>query len=63
MLDRDRHIEESEAKRLRAAFTRLTQIREAIGRIGYAALSRQLPFSRNDEWELEELRELLDKRG
>jgi hypothetical protein len=62
LLDRDRHIEEGEAKRLRAAFARLEQVKQGIGRLGYAALSRQLPFSANDEWELEELRELLDSR-
>jgi RsiW-degrading membrane proteinase PrsW (M82 family) len=62
LLDRDRHVDEADAERLRAAFSRLKQIREGIGRVGYAALSRQLPFSRNDEWELEELRELLDSQ-
>jgi RsiW-degrading membrane proteinase PrsW (M82 family) len=60
LLDRDRHIDQGDAERLRAAFDRLKQIKEAIGRVGYAALSRQLPFSANDEWELQELQELLD---
>lgn len=60
LLDRDRKLEAGEAERLRAAFARLEQIKQAIGRVGYAALSRQLPFSRNDEWELSELRELID---
>jgi RsiW-degrading membrane proteinase PrsW (M82 family) len=61
LLDRDRKLEEGEAERLRAAFARLEEVRQAIGRVGYAALSRQLPFSANDEWELEELRELVDR--
>ena len=60
LMDRDRKLEAGEAERLRAAFARLEQIKQAIGRVGYAALSRQLPFSRNDEWELSELRELID---
>ncbi len=61
LLDRDRHIDEGEAERLRAAFARLEEVKQAIGRIGYAALSRRLPFSANDEWELSELRELIDR--
>jgi RsiW-degrading membrane proteinase PrsW (M82 family) len=61
LLDRDRKLEEGEAERLRAAFARLEEVKQAIGRVGYAALSRQLPFSANDEWELEELRELVDR--
>ena len=61
LLDRDRKLEEGEAERLRAAFAKLEQVRQAIGRVGYAALSRQLPFSANDEWELSELRELIDR--
>jgi RsiW-degrading membrane proteinase PrsW (M82 family) len=59
LLDRDRQLEEGEAERLRAAFARLEQIRRKLGRAGYAELRRQLPFSANDEWELEELRELI----
>ncbi len=61
LLDRDRQLDEEEAKRLRAAFARLEQVKQAIGRVGYAALSRQLPFSANDEWELSELRELIGR--
>jgi RsiW-degrading membrane proteinase PrsW (M82 family) len=60
LLDRDRYIEPAERERLRATFARLEEIKQAIGRVGYAALSRQLPFSANDEWELAELRELID---
>lgn len=61
LLDGDRHIDEAEAKRLRTAFDRLDEVRHAIGRVGFAALSRRLPFSNNDEWELSELKELLDR--
>ena len=61
LLDRDRKLEEGEAERLRKSFARLASLKEQIGRTGYAALRPLLPFSRNDEWELEELRELIDK--
>lgn len=61
LLDRDRRLEKGESERLRASFVRLAALKSQIGRTGYAALRRLLPFSRNDEWELEELRELLDR--
>ena len=63
LLDRDRRLEEGEAEQLRASFARLSQLRDRIGRTGFAALSPLLPFSANDEWELEELRELLDSQN
>lgn len=59
LLDRDRHLEEGEAARVGAAFARLEQLKRTLGKAGYAALRRQLPFSANDEWELSELRELI----
>ena len=61
LLDGDRRIDKDEAVRLRAAFARLDEVRHAMGRVGFAALSRRLPFSNNDEWELSELKELLDR--
>jgi RsiW-degrading membrane proteinase PrsW (M82 family) len=61
LLDRDRKLEEGEEDRLRTAFARLEQIRISLGRTGYAALRRLLPFSSNDEWELAELKELVDR--
>jgi hypothetical protein len=61
LLDRDRQLEEGEAERVRALFANLEQTRKALGRAGYAALRRLLPFSANDEWELSELRELIDR--
>lgn len=60
LLDRDRKLEQGEAEQLQASFARLSSLRDQIGRAGYAALRPLLPFSRNDEWELEELRELID---
>jgi RsiW-degrading membrane proteinase PrsW (M82 family) len=61
LLDRDRTIDEADEQRLRDAIERLAQLRKDLGRTGYAALSRLLPFSRNDEWELGELKELIDR--
>jgi RsiW-degrading membrane proteinase PrsW (M82 family) len=61
LLDRDRKLEEGEEDRLRTAFAKLEQTRLALGRTGYAALRRLLPFSSNDEWELAELKELVDR--
>jgi RsiW-degrading membrane proteinase PrsW (M82 family) len=61
LLDRDRKLEEGEDEQLRAAFKKLADTRIALGKAGFAALSRLLPFSRNDEWELAELKELVDR--
>jgi len=61
LLDRDRKLEEGEAERLRTSFAELDRLRKALGKTGHCALRRLLPFSRNDEWELSELKELLDR--
>jgi RsiW-degrading membrane proteinase PrsW (M82 family) len=42
-----------------AGFTRLAELKRALGRSTMAALTPLLPFSRNDYWELSELRERL----
>ena len=42
-----------------AGFTRLAQLKRELGRSTMAALKPLLPFSRNDYWELSELRERL----
>ena len=62
MLDRDRKIDTAHAEELRGDMRRLEQMRHDMGRTAYAALTPLLPFSRNDEWELSELRELIGKR-
>ena len=59
LLDRDRKLEEGEAERLKMGFARLEELQKQLGRAGFAALRRLLPFSRNDEWELAELQELI----
>jgi len=42
-----------------AALTELDGLRRAIGRSSFAALSAMLPFSRNDYWEVSELKQRL----
>lgn len=59
LMDRDRRLEDSERLKLREAFDRMSRLQQQIGRTGFAALRRLLPFSRNDEWELAELQELI----
>jgi len=44
-----------------AAFTRLAKLKRELGRSTMAALTPLLPFSRNDYWELSELRERLQR--
>jgi RsiW-degrading membrane proteinase PrsW (M82 family) len=45
-----------------SAFVRLEQLRREMGRSTVAALTPLLPFSRNDYWELSELRERRSKQ-
>jgi len=44
---------------IRAAFAELEGLRRALGRSTYTALKALLPFSRNDYWEVSELRQRL----
>ncbi|MND00754.1 hypothetical protein D3C83_194820 [compost metagenome] len=46
-----------------AAFADLTRLRGELGKAGFAALKPLLPFSRNDYWELSELRQRLAKKS
>lgn len=61
LLDRDRKLERGQSEHLRESFARLASLKSQLGRAGYASLRQLLPFSRNDEWELSELKELLDR--
>jgi RsiW-degrading membrane proteinase PrsW (M82 family) len=45
-----------------ASFARLAQLKRELGRSTMAALTPLLPFSRNDHWELSELKERLKAR-
>ena len=47
----------------RAGFARLAEIKRALGRTTFAALKPLLPFSRNDYWEISELKERLARSG
>ena len=44
-----------------AAFAELEGLRRALGRTTYAALRAALPFSRNDDWEVSELKQRLGR--
>lgn len=48
------------AKDVRAAFEELSRLRLALGPTAFAALKPLLPFSRNDDWEIGELRQRVD---
>lgn len=45
------------------AFRRRDELRHRLGRTTFAALEPLLPFSRNDQWEVSELKERLKRRG
>jgi RsiW-degrading membrane proteinase PrsW (M82 family) len=47
---------------VRAAFAELDGLKRALGRSTFAALQALLPFSRNDQWEVAELRQRLTRR-
>jgi RsiW-degrading membrane proteinase PrsW (M82 family) len=61
-------IEEAEgdaefsAPQVRAALAELDGLKQALGRSTFAALQALLPFSRNDYWEISELRQRLRHR-
>src|SRR5207253_10067753 len=48
---------------VRAAFAELDGLKRALGRSTFAALQALLPFSRNDQWEVAEHKQRLDRRG
>ena len=60
-------IEETEGKvafdaaQIRAAFAELDALRQALGKSSFAAFQALLPFSRNDLWEVSELRQRLGR--
>jgi hypothetical protein len=59
--DKDRLVPPEDRYRLRRQFAELEALRRAMGRTGFAALAPLLPFSRNDEWELSELEEVVGR--
>ncbi|MGN6154979.1 MAG: PrsW family glutamic-type intramembrane protease [Sphingomicrobium sp.] len=50
---------EIDKEQVRAAFAELAGLRRALGKSTYTALKALLPFSRNDYWEVAELRQRL----
>ncbi len=46
-------------EKVAAVFAELPRLRSAIGKSGFTALKPFLPFSRNDDWEVSELRQRL----
>jgi RsiW-degrading membrane proteinase PrsW (M82 family) len=47
---------------IRAAVEELAGLKRALGRSSFAAMNALLPFSRNDQWEVAELRQRLARR-
>jgi hypothetical protein len=45
-----------------AGFAELRTLQDALGRDIFGALKRMLPFSRNDYWELGELKQRIDRQ-
>lgn len=52
---------EFDLDRIRSAFEELDSLRRAMGPSTYAQLNRLLPFSRNDYWELSELKQRISR--
>jgi len=50
-----------DAGEVRSAFAELAGLRNALGRSTFAAVNALLPFSRNDYWEVSELRQRLNR--
>lgn len=53
---------EFDPEALAAAFAELKTLQDALGRDIFGALKRMLPFSRNDYWELRELKQRIDRQ-
>ena len=51
----------STRRKIQAAFAELKGLRKALGRSTFTALKALLPFSRNDYWEVSELRQRLSR--
>jgi len=52
---------EFDRTKIAAAFDELDTLHAALGTAGFAQLERLLPFSRNDYWELSELKERVQR--
>jgi RsiW-degrading membrane proteinase PrsW (M82 family) len=54
---------EFDAKEVTAAFAELDGLKRALGRSAFSAMNALLPFSRNDYWEVSELRQRLGRKA
>ncbi|HEX5258991.1 MAG TPA: PrsW family glutamic-type intramembrane protease [Sphingomicrobium sp.] len=54
---------EFDAAEVRAALAELDGLRRALGRSTFTALNALLPFSRNDDWEVAELKQRLGRKA
>jgi RsiW-degrading membrane proteinase PrsW (M82 family) len=59
MLEEESDSVRFDEAQVRAAFAELEGLRRALGRSTYSAMSALLPFSRNDYWEVSELKQRL----
>jgi hypothetical protein len=50
---------EFDSTEIRSALSELDGLKRALGRSAFTAMSALLPFSRNDYWEVSELRQRL----
>jgi RsiW-degrading membrane proteinase PrsW (M82 family) len=62
MLEEEAGDAEVNAGEVRAAFAELDGLKRALGQSTNLALQALLPFSRNDQWEVAELRQRLNRR-
>jgi RsiW-degrading membrane proteinase PrsW (M82 family) len=63
MMDEAAGDAEVDAEQVRAALAELGGLRKALGRSSFSAVAALLPFSRNDHWEVSELRQRIGRRG
>jgi hypothetical protein len=61
MLEQEEGAVKIDPTEIRAAFAELAGLKRALGRSTFAALNALLPFSRNDYWEVSELKQRLNR--
>jgi hypothetical protein len=62
MLEEEAGDAKFDSAEIRAAFAELNGLKRALGRSTFTALQSLLPFSRNDQWEVAELKQRLSRR-
>ena len=61
MIEEEEGDAEFDPAKIRAAFAELDGLKRALGRSTFSALQSLLPFSRNDQWEVAELKQRLGR--